>query len=70
MPTFHGGHGVPAAVKADVAPLAKFLTLSRTTLIPRSSDAFSSSTRSRYEAPNSCLQMARIVLVLPVPGGP
>lgn len=50
---------------------AKFLIFSRTTEMPRSSDAFSSSTRERYNSgPNSCLHRARIVEVLPVPGGP
>jgi hypothetical protein len=83
--------------------LANALIFSRTTLIPRSSEALSSSTRfrklsglrdmwwpststrqsGRVEAiaadvaapkpqtdPNSCFERARIVDVLPVPGGP
>ena len=49
---------------------AKLLILSRTTLMPRSSDAFSSMTRFRYWSPKSWRAQARIVLVLPVPGGP
>lgn len=44
--------------------LAKFLILSRTTLIPRSSDALSSSTRDLYSSgPNNCLHKAKIVEV-------
>jgi len=51
--------------------LAKFLIFSLTTLIPLSSEAFNSKTLERYNSgPNSCLQRARIVEVLPVPGGP
>lgn len=80
--------------------LANALILSRTTLMPRSSEALSSSTRFRKLSglgdsteqepgvrregpsercgrvgagatdPNSCFDKARIVDVLPVPGGP
>lgn len=51
--------------------LAKFLTLSRTMLIPRSSEALSSRTREPMSSgPYSSLANARMVLVFPVPGGP
>ena len=44
--------------------LAKFLIFSLTTLMPRSSDALSSSTRDLYNSgPNNCLHNARIVEV-------
>lgn len=51
--------------------LAKFLILSRTTFIPRSSEAFNSRIREGYNAgPKRDFANARIVDVLPVPGGP
>ena len=51
--------------------LAKFFTFSLTTAIPRSSDAFNSKIRDRKRVgPNNSRAKARIVEVLPVPGGP
>jgi hypothetical protein len=50
--------------------LAKSWICSRTTSMPRSSDALSSSVIARDEAPYSERASARIVVVLPVPGGP
>ena len=38
--------------------------------MPRSSDAFNSNTRSLKDVPKSSRDNARIVEVLPVPGGP
>jgi len=50
---------------------ANVLIRSRTTVIPLSSDALSSSTLDeKSSGPNSSLDNARIVLVFPVPGGP
>lgn len=50
---------------------AKFLILSRTTVMPRSSEALSSRIRERYRAgPKRDFASARMVDVLPVPGGP
>lgn len=50
---------------------AKSLILVRTMEIPRSSEAFNSRTRVlESEGPKSSLVKARIVEVLPVPGGP
>lgn len=60
----HGSGGLTAA-------LANVLIFSRTTEIPRSSEALSSKTLFRMSSgPKSSLQRARIVDVLPVPGGP
>ena len=49
---------------------AKFLIWSRTTSMPRSSDAFSSSVMDAHCGPYRRFAIARIVDVLPVPGGP
>ena len=50
---------------------ANFLTFSRTTAIPRSSDAFNSITLClKKSCPKSSFANARIVEVFPVPGGP
>jgi len=49
---------------------ANSLICSRTTSIPRSSDALSSSTIEEKCLPYSLCAHARIVDVLPVPGGP
>lgn len=57
-------------VDCETSVLAKSLTFSRITAMPRSSDAFSSRTRSRKWSPNRSLAMARMVDVFPVPGGP
>ena len=59
-----------ASALEETATCAKALILVRTTAMPRSSDAFSSITRERYSLPKSCFAHARIVDVLPVPGGP
>lgn len=70
----------PSFVVADVCcvealkiclVLANVLICSRTTSIPRSSEAFSSKTICRiFFGPYICRARARIVEVLPVPGGP
>lgn len=53
------------------AALANVLILSLTTEIPLSSEAFSSNTLLRMSSgPKSSRHSARIVDVLPVPGGP
>ena len=58
-------------LRLETCCLAKFLIFSRTTWMPRSSDAFSSRTRLLHPAaPNKSLAMARMVEVFPVPGGP
>lgn len=49
---------------------ANILILFRTVSIPRSLDAFSSSTASLNALPKSILASAKIVVVLPTPGGP
>ena len=68
--SLYGGLGYPGAGAPTATP-AKSLILVRTTLMPRSSDAFSSSTRLLISSgPYSCRAMASAVLVLPVPGGP
>lgn len=60
----HGSGGLTAA-------FANVLIFSLTTEIPRSSDALSSNTLFRINSgPKSSLHSARIVDVLPVPGGP
>lgn len=60
----HGSGGLTAA-------FANVLILSLTTEIPRSSDAFNSSTLFRMSSgPKSSRHSARMVDVLPVPGGP
>ena len=70
MRILYGGEGYPAA-GAPTAVLAKPLILLRTTEMPRSSEAFSSSTRClNSSGPKSWRQMARAQVVLPVPGGP
>ena len=70
MMTLNGGEGNPSA-GLPTATAAKFLILWRTTPMPRSSEAFSSSTRDfDSSGPNNCLTMARAVVVLPVPGPP
>ena len=53
-----------------VRVLAKSTTCCRTTSIPRSSEAFSSSVMLLSELPYICRATARMVDVLPVPGGP
>mmetsp|Transcript_29198 Transcript_29198/g.87305 ORF Transcript_29198/g.87305 Transcript_29198/m.87305 type:complete len:285 (+) Transcript_29198:295-1149(+) len=50
--------------------LANILILSRTTAMPRSSEAFSSSTASLARSPSIWRARHSIVVVLPVPGGP
>merc|ERR1719499_936774 len=53
------------------ATRAKFLTLVRMMLMPRSSDALSSKIRDlNIVGPYSSRATARIVEVFPVPGGP
>jgi hypothetical protein len=49
---------------------AKSWICSRTTSMPRSSEAFNSSVMFLLLAPYSARERARMVLVLPVPGGP
>lgn len=49
---------------------ANILILLRTVSIPRSLDAFSSSTASLNALPKSILASANMVVVLPTPGGP
>ena len=63
----NGGHGLPSGRMELAFNWAKFLTLVRTTAIPRSSEAFNSKTRSLNESPNNCRAAAKIVLVFPVP---
>jgi len=53
-----------------VRVLAKSTTCWRTMLMPRSSEAFSSNTILLIAPPYSCRATARMVDVLPVPGGP
>ncbi len=58
---------------ADVETVvwAKVLIFSLTTAIPLSSEAFNSSTLDRQlSVPNKSLAAAKMVDVLPVPGGP
>ena len=63
--------GVCVAAEKICFVLAKVLICSRTTSMPRSSDALSSRTICRtFFAPYICLASARMVEVLPVPGGP
>ena len=50
--------------------LANILILSRTTAMPRSSEAFNSMTASLAKGPSNCRARHSIVVVLPVPGGP
>ena len=50
--------------------LAKSTTCSLTIPMPRSSDALSSNTMLLIDAPYICRATARMVEVLPVPGGP
>ena len=70
MITLNGGQGWPWT-GAPTALEAKFFIFSLTTLMPRSSEAFSSKTRLLHSSgPKSCLTMARAEVVLPVPGGP
>ena len=58
-------------VASDAVCDAKFLILSRTIFIPLSSEAFISNTRSfSTEGWYNVLATAKIVDVLPVPGGP
>ena len=66
MTIFNGGQGLPSGRDADAASCANDFTFSRMTLMPRSSEAFSSRTRSRYSSgPNSWRAAARIADVLP-----
>jgi len=62
------GHFFPSARCEFAVVIAKFFTFSRTTAMPRSSDAFNSQTRSLAKFPNISRAIARIVLVFPVPG--
>lgn len=72
----NGGHGYFSLYSFDAgacinACCAKVLIRSRTTVIPLSSDALSSSTlEEKSSGPYNSLDSARIVLVFPVPGGP
>lgn len=73
----HGKHQAPPPRTypelwlLPTAVCAKFFTVVRTTLMPRSSLALSSLTRSRnMETPKSSRQTAVMVEVFPVPGGP
>ena len=49
---------------------ANILILLRTTSMPRSSEAFSSSTASLYAGPSSVCARHKMEVVLPMPGGP
>merc|ERR1719436_2049194 len=49
---------------------ANILILFLTTSMPRSFDAFSSSTASLKLGPSKCLARQRMVVVFPTPGGP
>ena len=51
----------------ETACCAKFFIFSRTTLIPLSSEAFSSKILDFQTSPKRSLEAANIVLVLPVP---
>ena len=61
----------PYATPSLTVTFAKFLTFSRTTLIPRSSDALSSKIRDlKSTGPKRERAKAKMVEVFPVPGGP
>ena len=63
-------HGLSAAYLNIVRVLTKSWICCRTMPIPLSSDALSSSTMLPMLAPYICRATARMVEVLPVPGGP
>src|SRR3989338_5926187 len=50
--------------------LAKSLTLTRTTSIPLSSDAFNSKVFCLHVSPKSCLAITKDNVVFPIPAGP
>uniref|UniRef100_A0A6B0UFC2 Putative secreted protein n=1 Tax=Ixodes ricinus TaxID=34613 RepID=A0A6B0UFC2_IXORI len=66
----NGGQGLPSGLVAWAVSWEKFLIFSRTTWMPRSSEAFSSRIRDLYMSPKSSRDSARMVDVFPVPGGP
>ncbi|KAH3683089.1 hypothetical protein WICPIJ_005940 [Wickerhamomyces pijperi] len=74
MMILYGGHGyfsLSSLEGLETERRAKFLTFSLTMEIPLSSEAFNSKTRDLDSSgPYNSLVKARMVEVLPVPGGP